>query len=815
MRIFDRLAVLMLRQRVALLAILVVVTVLAACVLPGLRFDFTPQAMFENRDDANEFARTIRERFGDETNALLVIWRAEGEDAIFTPDVLGGLHDLTARLEAWQYSVGVLSLSSARIPERVESVVGFDLPVVRALTEPPISAERAKAVREMVRGQRLIERILVSKRGDKAMLIVSLVPAGREVKHLEEIVADLRAKLAEWTPQLSGSPSLEIAGLPIVRLDIVQSLQGEQVRLLPIAAGLSLLLLLALFRSLSGVVLPMVSVGAALIWTGAMMVLTGQPFNIINNAMPTLLLVIGLSDGIHVMGRMTEETRAGVPRGHAVRNTVTHMGLACLLTSLTTAIGFASLVAAKTDILTMFGLTTAGGVKLAWVATILFIPLLLTWMRAPGIRRGHTIKLAAGAIAPNGMDRALTATGNFTLRFAWPVMVVGLLVTIVAGIAGSRLVVDTHLLETFPPEHPTTKLVREMESDFAGVLPLQISIEAKEPGYFEDPHNLLKIRELQRRVETYDPDYVLLTRSIADVLVAAEDISGRKFDVDAPNARERVRDGLAALRRIAPELTTRFIDKESRHVLISVRLADLGAARGLYNIKEIAKTISDIFGEDAADADGVVEGRAPRGDPPVLIRLAGDTYLAGIGLMALIMDLLSSLALAGVLVFVTIMILFRSLKLGLISIAPNIFPLVLTFGLMGLLGIRLSVSTVIIFSISLGLAVDDTIHFLSRYREELAAGHGTDEAIRRTFRGAGRAIMMTTFILISGMLVLLNSEFMPVRYLALLTGFTLAGAIVGDLFILPACLKLFDQRPPREDANGAAVTTPDDPGTTT
>ena len=796
MRVFDRLALLILRQRVPMLVLLVVITGLAAAFLPGLKFDFTPQAMFENRDDANEFALQIRDKFGDETNTLLVIWREHEEDGVFTPDVLGGLHDLTKRLEDWEYSIGVLSLSSARVPERVESVVGFDLPVVRALTAPPITPERAKLVRDMVRGQRLIERVLVSKRGDKAMLIVSLVPEARKtIKTLGVIIADLRAKLAEWTPQLSGTPELEVAGLPAVRLDIVQSLETEQIRMLPLASVLSLLLLLVLFRSVTGMLLPVISVGAALIWTGAMMVMTGQPFNIINNAMPTLLLVIGLSDGIHVMGRMAEETRSGVPRAQALRSTVTHMGLACFLTSLTTAIGFGSLVAARTDILTNFGLTPAGGVLLAYVATILVIPLLLTWMRAPGIRKGQTVKLVpATPQPPNWLDRALTRLGDFVARRAVWLVLGGVLLGIGGAAAGSLVHVDTHLLETFPPGHPTTELVREMERDFAGVLPLQISIEAKEKGYFEDPHNLAKIRELQRRVEAPDPEYVVLTRSIVDVLVSAEKVAGTEFNPDAPDAKENVRKALQALRRIAPELTSRFIDDESRHILISVRLADLGAARGLENIRVIGAGIGDILGADAADADGVLEGRAPRGDPPVVIRLAGDTYLAGIGLMRLIWDLVYSLALAGVLVFITIAVLFRSLKLGLISIAPNILPLLLTFGLMGLLGIRLSVSTVIIFSISLGLAVDDTIHFLSRYREELAAGFSTHDAIARTFRGAGRAILMTTAVLIGGMLVLLHSDFMPVRYLALLTGFTLAGAIIGDLFVLPACLMLFDRR---------------------
>ena len=167
--------------------------------------------------------------------------------------------------------------------------------------------------------------------------------------------------------------------------------------------------------------------------------------------------------------------------------------------------------------------------------------------------------------------------------------------------------------------------------------------------------------------------------------------------------------------------------------------------------------------------------------------------------MNFIYDLMSSLGMASFLIFGVMTLLFRSVRIGLISILPNILPLVGTSGWMALRGIELNTSTVIIFSISLGLAVDDTIHFLSRYKEERKQGFSINEAVERTYLGAGRAIVITSVVLICGLAVLLTTDFMPTRYFAELSGCTVIGALAGDLFILPACLILFD----KETASGA------------
>jgi len=548
-----------------------------------------------------------------------------------------------------------------------------------------------------------------------------------------------------------------------------------------------------MFRRAAGVLLPITSVLLALAWTMAILVLIDQPINIINSVLPTLMMIIGLSDGIHLLSRASEEATVDRPREEIIVSTVKHMGMACFLTSLTTAIGFGSLVMARTEILQNFGLHTAMGVMLTYVSTLLFIPAMLTWMRPP-VRSGLT------ATSPGLIERGMVYISLYVRTYPKRQVVIG--VALIGAAAAASVAwgnIDTRLLETFPEGHKTRVLTHEVEDEFSGVLPLIISIDAEEKGYFEAPENLQKLSTLAQTVKARDPEMVLKTASVYDLLQVfrsayLNDPSLR----DTPFAnRAQVKTVLRLYRQDAEADVNRWLDPENRHALVSVRIRDLGAKRGKALVAIVVEEVEALFGEGSAE--GVIDAKPPPHRQKVQVRLAGDVYLASAGMMNFIYDLMSSLGMASFLIFGVMTLLFRSVRIGLISILPNILPLVGTSGWMALRGIELNTSTVIIFSISLGLAVDDTIHFLSRYKEERKQGFSINEAVERTYLGAGRAIVITSVVLICGLAVLLTTDFMPTRYFAELSGCTVIGALAGDLFILPACLILFD----KETASGA------------
>jgi hypothetical protein len=206
-----------------------------------------------------------------------------------------------------------------------------------------------------------------------------------------------------------------------------------------------------------------------------------------------------------------------------------------------------------------------------------------------------------------------------------------------------------------------------------------------------------------------------------------------------------------------------------------IRVRDAGTARTLALARRLQRQLAAHF---------------PAGGP-VSARLTGDAYLHAVGLDRFVRDFFYSLLAAAGVIFVVIALLFRSIRLALISVLPNTTPLLITLGYIGARGYSLNAANVVVFAISLGIAVDDSIHFLARFREEVRHGAHVLMAIRRSFRGAGRAIVLTSVLIIAGLSMLLLSRFVPSRRFAELTSVTMAAALVGDLLLLPACLALF------------------------
>jgi predicted RND superfamily exporter protein len=270
----------------------------------------------------------------------------------------------------------------------------------------------------------------------------------------------------------------------------------------------------------------------------------------------------------------------------------------------------------------------------------------------------------------------------------------------------------------------------------------------------------------------------LSTQSIVDFHQSARAaLLGDPVERDQmPDSREQI-EQLHLLIAGAPDEpagVNRFVTSDFRNARLLLRVSDVGAKAQLKLAKRLEDRLDEAFGEVAT----------------VDYRLTGDAYVASVALDSFIRDLFYSLLVAFGIIFVMMTFVFRSLKLGLISMLPNTIPLVLTFGYMGLMGINLNTTTIIIFAISLGLAVDDTIHFLARFREEIDRRDTAKEAILYTYYGAGRAILLTSVLLVTGLAVLLLSDFVPTRQFGILTSITIGGAVFGDLILLPSLLYL-------------------------
>ncbi len=624
----------------------------------------------------------------------------------------------------------------------------------------PVSEAQAAALRRALADAPLVEGTLISRDHSVAM-VATLIRADRQkVDDLEPAVADLEALLARHPPPPGAA--IHLSGLPYIRVDVIRSLKSDQKILFPAAFVVILCLLFISFRWLPAVVLPIVVVGvSADLLMGAMGAM-GESLNIINNIVPILVIIIGISDSIHFVNRYGEALVEEPDRRSAARAALGGMIVALFLTSFTTAVGFGSLAVSRLPALVDFGITAAGGVLIAYVITIAVLPGALSLMPFPqrplaDHQRGN-------------VERLVSPITDLVLRRRWIVLALSAAVAAVCATAASGVRADTAVHHQYDAQSHAYRGLHLLETKLDGVRPVEVALRAA-PGRMADPDVLDAMDAVTRWARGRRE--VLAASSYADLLrtawfAATGDDRARTMPIgDADRAHT-----LAALVDRAPGGMGRFVTDDRARARISLQLADIGGRATL------------------AFADDLRQQLARALPPDVHWDLAGEGYTSSAGLTVLTHDLLTSMLMAVVVIFGFMTLILRSPRLGLVSVPPNLLPLVATIAYLRARDIPLSPATAIIFTISLGLAVDGTIHVLARFREEIAAGAGRDEALRQAARATGKAVVASYLSLIIGFGVFLLSSFVPVREFGELVAVTITGCLVSTLVVLPALLSV-------------------------
>lgn len=769
MRWIGQAAALLLRRRLGVLVALALVTAAFAGGMPRLQFDFSPQAFFDTGDDESRFLEAHEATFGRSDNLVMVVVRRPA--GVLDPPVLRYVDALTARFadEPWVERVEGLTTVKVVRPPRDE----FD-PI-------EIGALGLEVTEERIAGDPIIDGTFVDAARTATAVFVTVDSKYRRIAELQPLMR----RLDEIVDGLEPPPGARVIryGLPYLRAEVVEMLERDQLVLFPLTAAVFMVVLLLLFGGRPiAVAAPFAAIGVTVIWTSGLMGYAGEPVNLLTNVLPVMLFAIGISDSIHLLARYAEECGAGGDgRGALVRATTMLAG-ACFLTSFTTAVGFASLLVSRTTILVSFGWLSAVGVVFAYVTTILLVPALLSFGRPLQPRGGMSRESAVGRLAVR-LGAAIVAR---PVRWLAGGLAIG--VVMAAGALHTR--VDTRVYEAFDPDSELYARQMVAERALGGLLPLEVSVRAAERDRLRDPDILRRVWALQRFMESRPGVGVTLSPAsfVRTLWVAVEGEKPAPADpLDDPNL-PRTREALAQLLLLGSMAGDdlpwdRVVTDDWRHLRIAARLEDRGSQYYMPVFEEIEARAAALF-------DGV-DG--------VEVRLTGQGLTATTALVYFIEDLLYSLLLASVIIFGAMTLLFRSVRTGLISVVPNLFPLLCTFGYMGLAGIPLNATTIITFSVSLGIAVDDTIHFLTRFDEEHAR-HPVEEAVRRTMRHAGRPILMTTVLLCLGFGVLMTSDFLATARFAWLVVITMIAALPGDLIILPALLRLFARRRAHEHA---------------
>ncbi|RLB53535.1 MAG: hypothetical protein DRJ42_11735 [Deltaproteobacteria bacterium] len=576
-----------------------------------------------------------------------------------------------------------------------------------------------------------------------------------------------RAVIEEMDTWLDANPppegvALYRGGLPYVRASIVVKMQRDNRVLLPLTLLVCAVLLFAAFRSAMATLLPLMTVGITAAFVVGGMAIVGQPMTILTNIVPPLLIIIGISDSIHLVGRYRDELRESGNPSRALVATVRSMATACFLTSLTTSIGIASLLVSSTVGFRTFAAIASIGVMVAYVVTITFLPAAIA--RSKGVHAAPPPKKAV-------LERFLGALTVKVIRRRWWVLGATVVVSAVAATTAAGLEVDHALMDQFDESDPVFVTTRLLEDRLEGVRPLEVSIRVEDPGVLSDPAMLQEIDRVAAWALTQDG--VLGVSSGSQVLheAWAQLTADPGARTEAFTSAEQV-DALATLlRRGEIDALGHYLTGDGRHLRLRIMVADIGAQATM-------RLIDRLEGELSA-----IRERAE-------VALTGEAFTGSVGTEAVVTDIMRSLGLAILIIFVVLTVLFRSVRLGLLSIPPNLIPLIGTMAWMVVRGMPLNIATGVIFSISIGLAVDGTIHVLARFREEAERGLGQNVALVRAARGTGRAIVVSCVTLMLGFGVLLFSSFVPVRNFGELIAVTAFFCLLSTVVVQPALLRV-------------------------
>ena len=760
------------QRRVLVLVALFLTLLVAVPYALKITFDFSPEALLGS--DKSEFAQRTEDMFGGKTRFIVLALEATGDEDVFAPDALNWQYNVTKALIKEPRIRKTQGLATIRLPNKVAFFDGKKYEWLFGTGKH--SDESAALLRETVDSIDQFKGTVVSEDMRLTAIAAFLHDEDEKIDELAEIVGLIDGILVEY-PCPDGFKT-HLSGLPYVRVGIIDMLKSDLTFLMPIAAVFFGIVLIFLFRCSAAVALPAVALGLGLAWTIGALAWAQEPINIITNVMPIILLVIGVSNCVHILSRYAEENAKTDDRIVALQRAMTHMIPSCLLTTLTTAIGFLSMLFTSSAVLQGFGWQSAMGLALIYVALIAVFGSLGVWFRAPAIYQNEE-----SAVENRFAERICTVA----IEKPWIAIVLAFFAASVAlaaavglpGFGGVEL--NSFLVETVEKGSPVVESMRLIEDKLGGFIQCEVILETDDPELLTAPDTLNRVRRIAEQFEEYEEvSHVTSWATIfelADVFVLGQKVfvDGEAIEDDVYNVRrlDQMRYGLQKKRGSSG--LSQYLTRDEAAGRILVSLTDLGSLRGRELIAELELALAEEFPPDCG----------------VQWTLTGEGYHDLHALDGFVSELFISLVIASLSIFIVLACFFRSVKFGLISILPNVTPLLFTLGYMGLCGYDLNAANVTVFAIGLGIAVDDTIHFLARFHDEYSADGLVVPAIRRTARGSGRAIVLTTVLIVCGMtLIFLNSSFVPTKRFAELTIVTMMAALVGDLILLPAIVKI-------------------------
>ncbi len=756
---FTFIAGVILRYRVLLIIALSVATVFMGYYAREVSLSYEHAPLLPEKDSTLIEFRKYSEIFGQDGNILVIGIR---NDDFFEPGMLGEWIVMKKSIKAIDGVKNAVSMTN--VFNLIKNIEERSFEILPLAGEGPLSEAEADSIKQVALSLPFYRDLLYQEKSGTFLILVTLereVLASSDRNRLIDEIEKLSSEYAE-----AHNLAVHYSGLPYIRIKTAEKIEGELYMFILLALLITGTIMFLFFRSFRVVFFSLLVVGTGVVWALGSIVLLGYEITLLTAMIPPLLIVIGIPNSVFLLNKFHNEYRNHGNKIKALQRVIQKIGAATFLTNLTTSAGFATFTLTSTRILQEFGVIASLNIMVIYMLSLLLIPIIFSFMPAP--RKRHIRHLDNTAVR-----KVIRLFEYLAVKHRMKTYPAALLLVILAIIGITRIKSTGYVVDDLPKNDPVYTDLLFFEEHFRGLIPLEISIDAGRPGAALTQATLQNIDRLQSELEKY-PE---LSRplSIAEAFKFARQsfFNGAPEHYRLPGNTERnfilaYMGGLTGDNEIAGS----FIDQNSRFTRISYKVADVGTERiGLLE-EQIRQEIDSIF--PAGRYDVIITGAS-------ILSFRGNKYL--------IRSLFTSLFIAVLIISLFMAWMFSSARMMLISLIPNLVPLLITASFMGYFGIPIKPSTVLVFSIAFGISVDNTIHFLAKYRQELkATGLDIKRSVINAIREAGVSMLYTSIVLFFGFGIFALSGFGGTKALGVLVSFTLLIAVTSNLILLPSML---------------------------
>lgn len=735
---------------VLILGCIALITAFFLSRLPLLGFDYDFEALFPNENEELKHYEAYRQTFEYDNEFVLIA--IENKGGLFRKSFLYRIDRL---YETLKQLPGVKQVQS---PTRLSRFnLGGIVPLKTPLMHLDDEARYQEDSAYIYSDPNLIGAFFAEDAGSLCLFVKT--EEGLSKAKSDHLASNIVQALASFPAE-----EVHYAGRIFAQQVYLEQLQREFVLFLLLAFLFVLVLLWFSFRSVYGTLVPITVVIVSVIWTLGLMQLFGKSIDLMCSMLPTMIFVAGMSDVSHYFSAYTEERKKGIDTSSIFSKIKREVAYPTFLTLLTTVIGFLSLLFSSIQPVRDFGIYTSVGVSIAYLLTYTFLPSLLQLFPP----RRHIEKNSEPSKRPFTMQKGI----HLVFRNQKKIVFISVLILVVSFIGMSKLRVNNALLEDLSDKVKVKRDFNYFDEHYSGARPFELDLRIKNSTKTVwDYPMVLHIHRLDSFIKKeYGAGFVLSAANVVNSL------NQHLFESKATFPSEADYQSLRPLleKNKKNKDLLRLVSEDGRHTRISAKCRDIGSEKvNALNEKLITFIRSTGIENDFA------------------VTITGAAHLIDRNNAYMVENMLQGFAFSIALIAVLTFLVHRSWKMVLVFLLPNLIPLLVVSGFMGLTGIELKSATALVFSIAFGIATDDTIHFISRLKIELQKGKTLLYAFKRTYLETGKPIVLTTFILMGGFVTLMLSNFQSIYYFGLLICITIFIALLADLFLLPVLLLYF------------------------